>query len=328
MKKQINPTRIGIFVVGAIALAVAAVIVFGSGRFFTEKETYISFFEGSVFGLNQGAAVVCRGVKIGSVTDIKLLSDRDEMKMYIAVLYEIEPRKFHVRGGRPVFEDPGERIDQLIKYGLRVHLEQQSFLTRQMMIVVDFHPDTEVNLAGIKTRYPEIPTIKSGMQELLESLEKLPLQEIADSIRDALEGIEEVIHSPEVAESLDALTGTLQTAEEVMKKVDQHIDPLLANLDGAVGDARKLLKDVDEKVDPLATSLDEILESARLAILQAEATIANLESSTREDSPLVYELTTALEELSAASRSLRILAEYLEQHPEALVRGKGGSGGK
>ena len=55
MKKQINPTLIGVFVVGAIALAVAAVIVFGSGRFFAEKYKYVAFFEGSVFGLNEGA---------------------------------------------------------------------------------------------------------------------------------------------------------------------------------------------------------------------------------------------------------------------------------
>ena len=123
MKKQINPTRIGVFVVGAIALAVAAVIVFGSGRFFTEKETYISFFEGSVFGLNQGASVVCRGVKIGSVTDIKLLSEPEGMKIYIAVLYEIEPNKFHRRGPKPAFDLPVDRIDQLIEYGLRVNLK-------------------------------------------------------------------------------------------------------------------------------------------------------------------------------------------------------------
>jgi paraquat-inducible protein B len=74
--------------------------------------------------------------------------------------------------------------------------------------------------------------------------------------------------------------------------------------------------------------MEETLEAARLAIVEAEKTIANLENTTREDSPLVYELTTALAELSSASRSLRILAEYLEQHPEALLRGKGGSGGK
>jgi paraquat-inducible protein B len=166
------------------------------------------------------------------------------------------------------------------------------------------------------------------MQELLETVERLPLEDIANSISNALKGIEEVIHSPEVTQSLDALRGTLVAAEDLVKKLDREIDPVMANLDGALGDARKLLQDVDEKVDPLATSLDEILEAARLAIVQAEATIANLESTTREDSPLVYELTEALAELANASRSLRLLAEYFEQHPEAILRGKGGSGGK
>ena len=328
MKKQINPTRIGVFVVGAIALAVAAVIVFGSGRFFTEKETYISFFEGSVFGLNQGASVVCRGVKIGSVTDIRLLTEPDETKVFIAVLYEIEPKRFHVRGGRPAFENPDDRIDQLIEYGLRVNLEQQSMLTRQMMLVIDFHPDTEVNLVGIETRYPEIPTIKSGMQELMESLEKLPLQEIANSIRDALKGIEEVVQSPEIAESLDALKGTLTAAEDMMKKLDKQIDPVMANLDGALVDARRLLQDVDAQVDPLATDLEETLEAARGALVKAEGAVAGLEGSVGEDSPVVHQLTTALTELSAASRAIRILAESLESQPESLLRGKSSSGGK
>jgi paraquat-inducible protein B len=328
MKKQISPTRIGIFVVGAIVLAVAAVIVFGSGRFFTEKETYVSFFEGSVFGLNQGASVVCRGVRIGSVTDIKLLSDDKDMKIYIAVLFEIEPRKFHVRGGRPAFENPDDRIDQLIDHGLRVHLEQQSFLTRQMMIVIDFHPDTEVNLVGIETRHPEIPTIKSGMQELMESLGKLPLEDIANSIRDALKGIEEVVHSPEVAESLAALKGTMVAAEQLVKKLEEKIDPLMANLDGTLGDAQKLLKKVDSKVDPLASGVEETLEATTRAIQEAEETIVGLQSTTGEDSPLVHALTGALAELTAASRAIRILAETLESQPESLLRGKSSSGGK
>jgi len=328
MKKQISPTRIGVFVVGAIALAVAAVIVFGSGRFFVQKESYVSFFEGSVFGLNKGAAVVCRGVKIGSVTDIRLLSEPDETKVYIAVLFEILPETFHVRGGRPAFESREERIDQLIKYGLRANLEQQSMLTRQMMIVLDFHPDTEVKLAGIMTKYPEIPTIKSGMQELMESLEKLPLQEIANSIRDALKGIEEVVQSPEVAESLSALRGTMVAAEKLMEKLEEQIDPLMANLDGTLVDARKLLKNVDSKVDPLASSVEETLEATSQAIKEAEETIESIQGTAGEDSALVHALTGALTELSAASRSIRILAETLESQPESLLRGKGSSGGK
>lgn len=328
MKKQINPTRIGIFVVGAIVLAVAAVIVFGSGRFFTEKEGYVAFFEGSVFGLNQGAPVVCRGVRIGSVTDIKLLSDRETMKIYIAVLFEIEPKRFHVRGGRPAFENPDDRLDQLIDVGLRAYLEQQSMLTRQMMIVLDILPDTEVNLVGIESRYPEIPTVRSGMQELLESLGKLPLEEIANSIRDALKGIEEVVQSPEVAESLDALKGTMVAAEQMMKKLEKQIDPIVANLDGTLDDARKLLTDVDAKVDPLAEGVGETLEATTRAIVEAEETIQSLQSTAGEDSALVHALTHAMTELTAASRSIRILAETLESQPESLLRGKGPSGGK
>jgi paraquat-inducible protein B len=327
MKKEINPTMIGVFVVGAIALTVGAVIVFGSGRFFAEKYTWVAFFEGSVFGLNQGAPVICRGVKVGTVTGIELLSDSEEMTLQIAVFFETEPKRVHVIGRRPTF-DSYERMNRMIELGLRARLEMQSFLTRQLMLVLDFYPDTPVRLVGIDTGHPEIPTIKSGMQELLQTVERLPLEEIVNSIRDALKGIEEVIHSPDVAESLEALKGTLLAAEELVQKANQQMGPLAKDLKGTLGDARKLLRNVDAKVDPLAESLDEILEAAHLAVVQAEGTIANLESTTREDSPLVHELTTALAELADASRSLRLLADFLEQHPEALLRGKGGSGGK
>lgn len=113
-----------------------------------------------------------------------------------------------------------------------------------------------------------------------------------------------------------------------MQRANQQIGPLVKDVESTLGDARRLLRNVDAKVDPLASGLEETLEAARGAIVEAEGTIRNLESSTREDSPLVYQLTTALAELADASRSLRLLAEYLEQHPEAVLRGKrAGSGG-
>ena len=94
MKKQMNSTPIAIFVVGAIALTVGAVIVFGSGRFFTEKYRFVAFFEGSVFGLNEGAPVICKGVKVGTVTGIELLSDPEEVTMEFAVSLRLSRRGF------------------------------------------------------------------------------------------------------------------------------------------------------------------------------------------------------------------------------------------
>jgi paraquat-inducible protein B len=327
MKKQINPTMIGVFVVGAIALAVAAVIVFGSGRFFAQKYKFVAFFEGSVFGLNQGAPVICKGVRVGTVTGIELLSDPEEVTMQIAVFFETEPKKIHVLGRRRS-SDSETRMKKMIEHGLRARLEMQSFLTRQLMLVLGFYPDTPVSLVGIQTGYPEVPTIRSPMQEFMDTVESLPLEEIVNSIRDALKGIEEVVHSPEIAESLDALKGTMVAAEELVKKLEQQIDPLMANLDGTLVAAQKLLRNVDAKVDPLASVMEETLEAARLAILEAEQTIESLQGTTGEDSALVHALTGALTELSAASRSIRILAETLESQPESLLRGKGSSGGK
>jgi ABC-type transporter Mla subunit MlaD len=327
MKKQTKPALIGVFVVGAIALAIGAVIVFGSGRFFTERYKYVAFFEGSVFGLSQGAPVICKGVRVGTVTGIELLGDPEKFTMQIAVFFETEPKRVRSLGKRQAF-DSRKMMKTLIQHGLRAHLEMQSFLTRQMMVVLDFRPETPVRLVGIDTGYPEIPTIRSPMQELLETVERLPIEEIANSIRNALEGIEQVIHSPEVAESLAALKGTLVATERLVNHADKQLDPLVQSLEGTLRDTRSLVKNLDAQVDPLVSNMGQTLEAARLAIVEAQGAIASIESNTREDSPLVYQLTVALAELSAASRSLRLLAEYLEQHPEALLRGKDGSGGK
>ena len=280
-----------------------------------------------MFGLNQGAPVICKGVRVGTVTGIELLSDPEGLTMQIAVFFETEPKRIHVLGRRRSF-DSKARMKQMIEHGLRARLEMQSFLTRQLMLVLDFYPDTPVRLLGIETGYPEVPTIRSAMQEFMETVESLPLEEIVNSIRDALKGIEEVIHSPEIAESLEALKGTMVAAEDLVQKLEQQMDPLMANLDGTLGDARKLLRSVDAKVDPLASVMEETLEAARLAILEAAQTIESLQGAAGEDSALVHELTGALAEMSAASRSIRILVETLESQPESLLRGKASSGGK
>jgi paraquat-inducible protein B len=85
---------------------------------------------------------------------------------------------------------------------------------------------------------------------------------------------------------------------------------------------------VDSKVDPLASGVEETLEATTQAIHEAEKTMESLQSTAGEDSALVHALTRALTELTAASRSIRILAETLESQPESLLRGKNSSGGK
>ena len=113
MSKQANKTAIGAFVVVALALGVAAIVVFGSGKFFVKKEVYVAYFQGSVKGLNVGAPVVFRGVKIGQVTKIMLYSDRRDMTVQIPVLLQVDPSNFQEMG--PPQENRREYLERLIK---------------------------------------------------------------------------------------------------------------------------------------------------------------------------------------------------------------------
>ena len=226
MSKQANKTVIGIFVVGAIALAIAAVLILGSGKFFKQTFRAVCYFEGSVGGLNIGAPVVFRGVKIGSVTNVLLRFDSAKLIFVIPVYIEVEPDKVGVIGVRP--KQVGENLKTFIDRGLRATLETQSFVTGQMQVGLDFHPDKPAKFAenGIDTKTPEIPTIPTPMQELAKKIQNLPIDKIFEKLASALDGIDKLVKSPEIPEAIRSV-----------------------NL--ALGDVRKLVKDVDGQVGPL-----------------------------------------------------------------------------
>jgi paraquat-inducible protein B len=85
------------------------------------------------------------------------------------------------------------------------------------------------------------------------------------------------------------------------------------------------VKNVDAQVTRLGSSIDETAKSAAAALVEATKTLSTIKGLTGEDSQMMYQITTTLKELSAAARSIRVWADYLERHPEALLRGKGGS---
>jgi paraquat-inducible protein B len=352
MAKRTSKTLIGGFVVGAVALIVAGVLIFGSGKFFQDRNRYVLFFRGSLKGLSVGAPVLFKGVQVGSVTDISLEADTEDMTLQIPVTIEIKPKNFKiVRGERRL--DPYENFTVLIERGLRAQLQQQSFVTGQLMIGLDFYPDTPVRLVGVDIDYPEVPTIPTPLETLSKTFRDLPLEELVNRVMSAVKGIEEVVNSPDLMGSINSLHLALEDARKLLGNIDNQIDPLATSIDTAVKDygklARnadsqlkpvlfnvnrtvkdygKLARDLDGEIKPLLTRVDETLVSAKEALEQAEKTLAVAEADMSEDSPTMYELNNALREISAMARSIRQLADYLKRHPEALLSGKGEGGGK
>jgi paraquat-inducible protein B len=333
MSKQVSKTVIGGFVISAIALLVVGVLVFGSGKVFKRTNKYVLFFEGSVKGLNAGSQVAFRGVTIGSVESVVLHADPETLNIQIPVIIEVEPDRIHVTRG--VRGPQQKNIPKLIDLGLRAQLTMESMVTGQLMIDLDFHPEEPAMLVGTDLKYPEIPTIPSTFEQVTETIQKLPIEEIFQKLLAAVDGIDKVLNSPDLKDTIASLKVTVQNADKMINNADK----LVRNVDGQVGplaesikitamDAQKLLKDVDGEIVPLASSIRTAADAAKAALVQGEETLKTLKNGIGEDSALVYELRNSLKELSSASRSIRVLADYLEQNPDALIRGKSSLGGK
>jgi len=353
MSKPANKKVIGLFVVGAIALAIIAIVVLGSGRLFKKTLPAVCYFEGSVGGLNVGAPVVFRGVKVGTVTNIVLHFDLDKIHVIISVFIELErqweDRKFSVAEQKQQFK-------RIIDNGLRAQLEMQSIVTGQLQVSLDFYPDKPGRLVGADPDYFEIPTIKSPLQELAKKVEKIPIEEIFQKILAAVEGIERVVNSPEITETISSinraakeikplatnLEETVRDVRKLVQNVENRIGPLTSSIEGAVNDYGKLARNADNKIDTIASGMNETikemqkavssvqgtLEEARAALVQAKEALTNAAETLEEDSALSYEIIETLGEIKTGARSIRLLADYLKRHPESAIWGKGKSGGK
>jgi paraquat-inducible protein B len=328
MSKQANKKAIGAFVVVALALALVAIVVFGSGKFFAETSQYVAFFQGSVKGLKVGAPVVFRGVKTGEVTKMMIYAHHGDQSYDIPVILEIEQDNFESIG--PEIKDEKQYLQELIKKGLRARLQLQSIVTGQLMINIDFYPNSPVNLVGtdkiaVARGLMEVPTIPTPMQELEKTLEEIPLGDIVKSVTKSLEAIETLLTSEELTKSLDHFKQSMQEIRDLARHVDEKIDPLAAELDQTLKDAQTLLRKVNSHVDPLAVSIQNTVADARPAVNEVERAFANLADLTAKGSEERKQLDRTLKEFQAAARSIRLWAEYLERHPEALIRGKGKS---
>jgi paraquat-inducible protein B len=378
MSKMANKSLIGAFVVGAIALAVISVIIFGSGKFLSKLQTYVLYFQGSVKGLSVGSPVLYRGVKIGEVKDIAVQFDAEKIDFNLPVIIDVDVDRFRPTGARKT--KPYEFYQTMIDKGLRAQLQSQSFVTGQLAVALDFYPDKPAKLHGLDKRYRELPTVPTPIEELQKTIQDLNLKEFAEKVKETLNGIDKAVNSPEIAKTLKSVSGAAEETRVMVKNVSSQVTPLVSNLnetvkdarkmvenldrqmatvlpsiEGTMKDAQKLVQHVDTRIDPMAANAEEAmkginslvnkdvknlvgnldqgvakvvpelaksLETLRGTLQEAQGALRSVGGSAGAQSPLMYQLTKTLEELANAAQSLRSMADYLEQHPESLIRGK------
>ena len=333
MSKQANTKLIGAFVVGAISLVVIGVLLFGSARFFSSQKKFVLFFDDSVKGLNIGAQVDFRGVKVGTVTDMRLVLDKKDLSLRIPVFVEIHPDRFVFAGTSSDLEKVTEKagtknfLEFMVKQGLRAQLEMQSFVTGQLGIHLDFFPDKPVRLVGAEPDYPEIPTVESSLSEIARTLQNIPFEEIAEKVSKTLDGIEKLVNSPELADTIVSLNQSVKALHVLLQNVDSQVKPLASNAGRTLSEARKMFTSAGQLARELDVRIPKVLAALELTVKSAGVTLegANnaIDGIAGDNSPVRIELIKTLKELGDSARSLRVLTDYMENHPEAIVRGKG-----
>ncbi|MFO7644965.1 MAG: MlaD family protein [Desulfosarcina sp.] len=351
MSKAPNKTMIGLFVMGAVVLILVAVGVLGSGRFFQERFTFVLVFEGTVSGLNVGAPVNFRGVRVAEVSDVQIHFDIEEQDMIVLVFAQFLKSTL----GLNTYDELARRgathaevMAGLVERGLRARLEMQSLVTGQLGIELDFFPDRPAVYTNVDPEMPEIPTIPTKLQALAQTLQEIPLHEIVENINRSLESIAAVVQTPELRQAIVNINAVAQDAQHLIRNVDALVQPLSTeltatlrdsralvghaneqivtlgmNLNEAVGDGRSLINQAGESISNLLREFQEAIVTVSGAIETVEGLVAELRVSARADSALMFQVRETLREIEKMAMSLRNLADQLDRHPESLLRGKG-----
>ncbi len=325
MSGKPSKTLVGAFVLGAVILFIIGVMTFSVGKYFFKQPSFIMFFDGSVKGLNVGAPVMFKGVKVGTVSDINLRFNPETKSVQIAVLTGLDPNSITNSHGKI---DAQAFLNTLIRQGLKAQLQYQNLLTGQLLVGLDFHPEKPAMLTRSDSKYPEIPTIPSSIEEFTRTLEKLPLGVMVNKLTSAIDGMEKAATSPELMNSIHTMNLALEDMRRLIENINNNVGPIASDIKGTLADSRKMVQNFDKHSTSLQAGIEQTAEAARAAMVQAAKTFKAVENASSGDSPALEQLSQTLEKISEASDSLRTLSDYLNRHPEALLHGKKDSQGE
>lgn len=335
MSRRANPTAIGGFVLGALALVVVALAVFGSGKFFTRHSRAVMFFQGNIQGLNIGSQVNLRGVEIGTVTDVQLRLDVKKMQPLIPVYIEFDPSRFKTAEGSFSAAEIAsqEPLKLAIAHGLHAKLATMSLVTGQLAVELDLNPNEPRRLVGADPSTIEIPTSQSDIEKLKTALSKLPLDELASSALKLLNDSDRLVTSKELPRMLSSLAGASENLDQMINAIRGDLPALLADMRETTKSGRQTLASAQTAMTDLRTALNSAnrllttdapgaVKAAVIALEQAQKVLADADSLVAANSPQRFDLDQSLRNLSATTRSLRVFADDLERRPNSVIMGK------
>jgi paraquat-inducible protein B len=266
-------------------------------------------FSPAMRGLAVGAPVELLGAEIGQVQSVTLQYDARSQRFPVEVVAEIFParltdarREFMAARGGAVQSD-AVFLKHLVERGLRAQLKSGNLLTGQPYVALEILANAPKATLDASLPTPTIPSLPGGtgelqaqVQEILERIARIRFEQIGANLEDTLK-------------NTSLASGTLQ---ETLKSAG-----------AATGALQRTLASADKAILELSPQAQGVLAEAQRSLKSVQTTLDGLDRNvTQQDAPLLHNANQALAEIQRAARALRVLGEYLQLHPESLLRGK------
>ena len=267
--------------------------------------TYVTYFPGPVNGLAPGTPVEMKGVQVGRVSDVRLRYVPQNASLETPVVIEIDPRKLEleVNDATSIVDlraRMNDALQHLVAKGMRASLNSSLVLPGASGVSLDFVGKPGTARLVVEHDPPIIPAAQNGngiqgalaaLNSVAARIQSLPLEEIAGHVRNAAAGVDTLVHDPALSQSIQRLNRSL-------------------------ADVEKITATTRENTGPIIESLRNTAKAAEEASARAQQLLA---TAPRQD----YDLGTLIKELTRAAESVRGLATYLEENPDALLKGRG-----
>ena len=320
--KRPSATLIGIFVLGALGLIAAAILFFGSGTLFKQRFTAVSYFPGSVAGLQIGAPVTYRGVRVGQVKSIGIRIDPDPTHSIVQVNMDLVPEAVQGHGNNGT----QEALPALVERGLAAQLVLQSFVTGMLQVELDFRPGVKALRLGQSLDLPEIPTVASPFQALTDQLQTLDIAAAVTALQRTLASMDALLTNPALKQTIDGLPALLVDLRQTVKTVDREVHNFSSTGQRSISETAASLQSTLASVQKLAQDVDReavsTLTVARGTLQNADTAVDGIKVLVDPRGQTVIQVQDAVDDLAVTTARLRDLSERVDRDPSVLIRGR------
>ncbi|MDT8998810.1 MlaD family protein [Paucibacter sp. APW11] len=331
-KRHGHPALLGLFVVSALMVLFVGVFVTAGGKLFGGKERVVMYFNGSIYGLQVGAPVVFRGVRLGSVSSIGVAYDRSHNEVTIPVLAELDSDMLGSLSGEQRAGMLGASMSGLVERGLRAQLAMQSLLTGQLYIDLDFRPGKATEANKPLRAEIEIPTVSTPLQDLKNQVDGLDIKRLVGDLSAIASSGRRLLEGPELSHAVKDIEAVATSLRRLTEQLDRRAGPLadasLSTLEATrlamerMGNTAVTVNESAQRVGQTFNPEGPMVQDLRKASQELSRAAAVLADAAKDESPLNQNLQKALKDVSQAARALRELADTLDQQPESVLKGR------